>query len=84
MGAKMFGMISGSVRGAEAKNFLENGLMVQIDAPIYPGHSGGAVVDGDGRIIGIMDSHVEDAHDVGLALPVRDIRAFLNASGIEF
>ena len=40
----------------------------QIDAPVNPGNSGGAVVDRDGRLIGIVSLKI-DMHNVeGMAL----------------
>ncbi|MGN6871691.1 MAG: S1C family serine protease [Solirubrobacteraceae bacterium] len=46
--------------------------MMQTDAPISPGNSGGAVVDGQGRVIGISDAYIppqQGAVAIGFAIP---------------
>lgn len=48
----------------------------QIDAPVNPGNSGGAVVDRDGRLIGIVSLKI-DMHNVegmAFAIPINDVR----------
>jgi S1-C subfamily serine protease len=46
--------------------------LIQTDAPISPGNSGGAVVDGQGRVIGISDAYIPPeagAVAIGFAIP---------------
>lgn len=46
--------------------------MMQTDAPIFPGNSGGAVVDGQGRVIGISEAYIppeQGAVAIGFAIP---------------
>jgi S1-C subfamily serine protease len=46
--------------------------LLQTDAPISPGNSGGAVVDGDGRVIGISEAYIppqQGAVAIGFAIP---------------
>ena len=49
--------------------------LFQIDAAVNPGNSGGALVDRDGRLIGIVTALVNPTDDdvfigIGLAVPI--------------
>lgn len=46
--------------------------LIQTDAAISPGNSGGALVDGDGRVVGINDAYIPPqagAVSIGFAIP---------------
>lgn len=46
--------------------------LIQTDAPISPGNSGGAVIDGNGRVIGISEAYIPPqagAVSLGFAIP---------------
>jgi len=47
---------------------------LQTDASINPGNSGGALVDLDGRLIGINTAIIGDAQGIGFAIPARRVR----------
>jgi serine protease Do len=47
---------------------------LQTDASINPGNSGGALVDLDGRLVGINTAIVGDAQNIGFAIPARRVR----------
>jgi serine protease DegQ len=50
--------------------------LMQTDAPISPGNSGGALVDGDGRVIGINVAYIPPAGgavSLGFAIPGRTV-----------
>jgi serine protease Do len=51
---------------------------LQTDASINPGNSGGALVDLDGRLIGINTAIVGDAQNIGFAIPARRVRRVVN------
>lgn len=52
--------------------------VLELLAPIHPGHSGGPVVDETGRVIGVVfGSFQVDGETRGLALPARHIRDYL-------
>lgn len=48
----------------------------QIDAPVNPGNSGGAVVDSDGRLIGIVSLKIDmkNVEGMAFAIPINDVR----------
>jgi S1-C subfamily serine protease len=43
---------------------------VQLDAKINPGNSGGPVLDGQGRVVGVVSMKHPQAEGLGLALPI--------------
>ena len=43
---------------------------LQIDANVNPGNSGGPVLDGTGRVVGIVTAKVNGAEGLGIALPI--------------
>jgi serine protease Do len=47
---------------------------LQTDASINPGNSGGALLDLDGRLIGINTAIIGDAQGIGFAIPARRVR----------
>jgi len=68
------GIVSGlhrSIPGSARESAALIDLM-QTDAPISPGNSGGAVVDGQGRVIGISEAYIppeQGAVAIGFAIP---------------
>jgi S1-C subfamily serine protease len=68
------GIVSGihrSIPGSARESAALVDLM-QTDAPISPGNSGGAVVDGQGRVIGISEAYIPPeagAVAIGFAIP---------------
>jgi S1-C subfamily serine protease len=54
--------------------------LIQTDAPISPGNSGGALVDSDGRVIGINSAGLPPdtrANSLGFAIPSTTVRAIV-------
>ena len=47
------------------------GTMIQFDAPVNPGNSGGPVVNTRKEVVGIADAKAQDAEGIGLAVPIQ-------------
>lgn len=52
----------------------------QINAPVNPGNSGGAVVDRDGKLIGIVSLKIDmnNVEGMGFAIPINDAQKIAN------
>lgn len=50
---------------------------IQLSSPLYPGDSGGALIDSRGQLIGILTYRIKDAERLGYAVSVRELEAFL-------
>ena len=72
------GIVSGTGRTALGINDYEN--FIQTDAAINPGNSGGALVDADGRLVGINTAIYSESggyQGVGFAVPVNLARSVM-------
>jgi hypothetical protein len=58
--------------------------MLQISAPIYPGNSGGPLINRRGEVIGIITARVGDGPTLGLALPINYLRQALHGTETAF
>ncbi len=65
------GVVSGTTRYYNPINDAFNAVVIQHDAPMSPGNSGGALVDLSGKIIGINFAKIIDsvAANIGFAIP---------------
>jgi S1-C subfamily serine protease len=61
-----------ATRSRDMTRFVEN--VIQTDAALHPGNSGGALADGKGRVVGINTAVVSPGigQGLGLAVPVND------------
>jgi len=66
------GIISGS----------ENG-MIQIDSAINQGNSGGPLINSDNKVIGIITSKIEDATNIGYAIPIYFLQTFTSTKVLK-
>ena len=75
------GIVSGLEREANADNFSRSVSVIQIDAAINTGNSGGALCDINGRLIGVNSVKlVETGYEgMGSAIPVNDSVEICNA-----
>lgn len=51
------------------------GELIQVGLRLRPGHSGGPLVDGNGRLVGI--NTMIAGPQVGLAIPIQAVKMFL-------
>ncbi|PNX52582.1 MAG: hypothetical protein BV458_08855 [Thermoplasmata archaeon M9B2D] len=67
------GMVSGVDRTIQSeRSFLEG--LIQTSAQINPGNSGGALVDSDGKLIGVPTAMVPWSQGIGFAIAVNTLR----------
>ncbi len=62
------GLVSASSRKIDGQDYI------QTSAALNPGNSGGAVADGQGRVIGIATWKVEQADNIGFAIPLQKLK----------
>ena len=71
------GVLSAKNREARAGNEVVFHDILQTDAPVNPGNSGGPLVNIDGQVIGINVAIWQEAQNIGFAVPVKRCRALL-------
>lgn len=67
------GVLSAIGRPLPGADFIFEGLL-QTDAAVNPGNSGGPLADLDGRVIGINTAMVPFAQGVGFAIPINTVK----------
>ena len=71
------GLVSGLNRNIQTSRGLQQAGIIQTDAPTHPGSSGGALIDDQGRVIGMNSAvHLEEglSSGVGFAIPVDNLQ----------
>lgn len=73
MGSVTYGIISGLDRTVSTNSALK---LIQTDAAINPGNSGGALLDAEGKLIGINSSKIASVEfeGMGFAIPVNTVK----------
>jgi hypothetical protein len=56
---------------------------VQIDGNINPGNSGGPLVNKDGFAVGVIHSRLKDATGIAFAIPITQVKDFLESRGLD-
>ncbi len=67
------GVLSAKGRPLPGSDFIFEGLL-QTDAAVNPGNSGGPLADLDGRIIGITTMMIPYAQGMGFAIPINTVK----------
>ena len=57
---------------------------IQISAPISSGSSGGAVIDGKGKVVGVSSAGFRDGQNLNLAMPINLVKAMPREQLISF
>jgi S1-C subfamily serine protease len=71
------GIVSALDRTLKVSDTVTLHNLIQTDAPINHGNSGGALVDAQGRLIGINSAGVPDAQNIGFAIAIDTIKPLL-------
>ncbi|MEO1492520.1 MAG: Do family serine endopeptidase [Pseudomonadota bacterium] len=77
------GIVSGLARSGGARRG-GSGLFIQTDAAINPGNSGGALVDMEGRLVGVNTailSRSGGSNGIGFAVPANLVARVVNSAG---
>lgn len=75
------GIISALNRTIKIEDEMQNVYMedlIQTDATINEGNSGGALIDIEGKLIGINSVKISDAEGIGFAVPINIVKPIIN------
>jgi S1-C subfamily serine protease len=56
---------------------------LQITNSVNPGNSGGPLLDRDGFAVGVIRMRLERAPDIAFAIPINDVKGFLESHGLD-
>jgi serine protease Do len=72
------GIVSGLGRSIIAGNSFgdseEFDKVIQVDASIYPGNSGGPLLDLSGKVVGVTSARAAGSENIGFALPINAVK----------
>ncbi|HEQ71688.1 MAG TPA: PDZ domain-containing protein [Spirochaetia bacterium] len=69
--------VTSGIISATGRRFLQMGDVLQLDAPVNPGNSGGPVLDDSGSLLGIVFAGVEQFEGINFALSAEWINLVL-------
>ena len=67
---------------SSASRMLDGVSYIQTTAPISPGSSGGALLDGTGKVIGITTMTAVDAQNLNIAVPINFVQLLDDSSAV--
>jgi len=71
--------VTSGIVSALGRRFLQIGDVVQIDAAVNSGNSGGPVVDNEGRLVGVVFAGIEHYQGLNFAVPAQRLAEALPA-----
>ncbi|MDR0323535.1 MAG: S1C family serine protease [Treponema sp.] len=71
--------VTSGIVSALGRRFLQIGDVIQIDAAINSGNSGGPIVDNEGRLVGIAFAGIPQFQGLNFAVPAQQLAAALPA-----
>ena len=71
--------VTSGIVSALSRRFLQIGDVIQMDAAVNPGNSGGPVVDTSGRLVGIVFAGIPQYQGLNFAVPAQRLAAALPA-----
>lgn len=71
------GVVSALGRNLRISNKIYSNL-IQTDAAINPGSSGGGLLDIDGNLLGIVTAIYEEGKGIGFAIPIEDVMSMVS------
>jgi S1-C subfamily serine protease len=71
--------VTSGIVSAQGRRLLQLGDVVQIDAALNPGNSGGPVVDSEGRLVGVAFAQAANFQGLNFAIPAEWLAAALPA-----
>ncbi|MDR2363792.1 MAG: S1C family serine protease [Spirochaetaceae bacterium] len=71
--------VTAGIVSAQGRRLLQIGDVIQIDAAVNHGNSGGPVVDAEGRLVGIVFAGIEQYQGLNFAVPAERLAAALPA-----
>ncbi|MDR1586790.1 MAG: S1C family serine protease [Treponema sp.] len=71
--------VTSGIVSALSRRFLQIGDVIQIDAAVNHGNSGGPVIDTSGRLVGIVFAGIEQYQGLNFAVPAERLAAALPA-----
>jgi serine protease Do len=72
------GVVSALGRNLKINDNRTYANLIQTDAAINPGSSGGALLDAGGSLIGIVTAIYEEGKGIGFAIPIDDVMSMLS------
>ncbi len=74
--------VSAGIVSAKGRDLFEDGIrpytgMIQTDAPLNLGNSGGPLVDMKGKVVGLNTTVIPKGQSLGFAIPINDVKEIL-------
>jgi S1-C subfamily serine protease len=71
--------VTSGIVSARGRRFLQIGDVYQIDAAVNQGNSGGPLIDGEGRLVGVIFAGIAHRQGLNFAIPAERLAAALPA-----